>query len=95
MSILILRAIAKKTTEEPVKYCPSCLKFNVRAGVEWHKNTQLNFCSYHYWLMRGRDAGGGTYSLEAYIEASKLHGFRTSLPSPEEMARMSADRLVV
>lgn len=74
-----------------MKYCPTCLKSNIHTAVEWYRNTQLDFCSYHYWLMRGRDGSGVTYSLELYIEASKLHAFRTSLPLPEEMARMSGD----
>jgi ABC-2 type transport system ATP-binding protein len=42
-------------------------------------------------LWEKKDGDGGTDSLESYIEASKLHAFRTSLPSPEEMARMSRD----
>jgi len=74
-----------------VKYCPTCLKSSIHTPVEWYRNVQLNFCSYHYWLMRGKNAGGGTYSLGSYIEASKLHRFRTSLPSPEEIARMGGD----
>jgi hypothetical protein len=39
--------------------------------------------------MRGRV--GGHYSLKADVKASELHGFRASLPSPEEMARMGED----
>lgn len=70
------------------KYCPRCLESNVRTEVERYRNIQLELCSYHYWLMRGRDGGGVAYSLESYIQASKLHAFKTSLPLPEEMARM-------
>jgi hypothetical protein len=67
------------------------MKSNIRTATEWHRNTQLDFCSYHYWLMGGRDRGGVIYSLETYVEASKLNAFRTSLPSLEEMAKMSGD----
>lgn len=66
------------------KYCPACLKLKIRTPVECHRNTQLNFCTYHYYLMKGRE--GGHYSLESYVEASRRHSFRTSLPSPDEIA---------
>jgi hypothetical protein len=81
---------------EPTKYCPECLKFEIHTPAEWYRNVQNDFCTYHYWIIRGRDGGGPSlppvrFSLESYVEGSKLHGFRTSLPSPEEMARMNGD----
>jgi hypothetical protein len=36
--------------------------------VEHYRNTQLEYCTYHYYMMRGRV--GGRYSLDAYVEAS-------------------------
>ncbi|HEV2139326.1 MAG TPA: hypothetical protein VGR53_10850 [Nitrososphaerales archaeon] len=78
-----------KGISEPPRYCPTCLKSVIKTIVERHDDTPLNYCTFHYWLMRGRV--GGYYSLEDYVEASELHGFKTSLPSPEEMARMSED----
>jgi hypothetical protein len=75
-----------KRIGEPVKYCPTCLKSGTKTIVERHGDTPLNYCTFHYWLMRGKV--GGHYSLEAYVEASELHQFKTSLPSPENMARM-------
>jgi hypothetical protein len=68
-----------------------CLKSNIQTAVEWYRDTQLNYCSYHYWLVRGRNAGGVIFSLDVYVESSKTHAFATSLPSAEEMARMGGD----
>jgi hypothetical protein len=60
------------------------LKSKIHTVVECHGNAQLDFCTYHYYMMRGKE--GGYYSLESYVEASRLHSFRTSLPSRDEMA---------
>lgn len=60
------------------------MKFKIRTVVESNRNTPLDFCTYHYFMMRGRE--GGYYSLESYVEASRPYSFRTSLPSPDEMA---------
>jgi hypothetical protein len=86
-----VRFLTRVQSAEPVKYCPTCLKSNVHTKVEYYRITQLNFCTYHYWLMKGRDAGGATYSLDRYIKASELHAFKTSLPLPDEMAMMGGD----
>ena len=72
--------------DEPVRYCPTCLKFNIHTAVEIYHDTQLELCTYHHWLIRGRI--GGQYSLESYAEASRRNLFRTSLPSVEEMKMM-------
>ena len=66
-----------------MKYCPACLKLKIHTLVECYRNTQLDFCTYHYYMMRGRE--GGHYSLETYVEASKHHSFKASLPSPDDM----------
>jgi len=62
------------------------LKFKIQTVVECYRSTQLDFCTFHYYMMRGRE--GGHYSLETYVEASKRHSFKTSLPSPGEMASL-------
>ena len=81
--------MSSKQVEEPVKYCPTCLKFNIHTAVERYHNRQLELCTYHYWLIRGRI--GGHYTLEAYAEASRHNSFKTSLPSADEIAMMGGE----
>jgi len=45
---------------------------------------KLDYCTYHYYMLKGKE--GGRYSLESYAEASRLHSFKTSLPSADEIA---------
>ena len=59
------------------------MKFNIQTDVESYRSTKLDFCTYHYFMMRGRV--GGHYSLDEYAKASRSHAFKTSLPSPEDM----------
>jgi hypothetical protein len=68
-------------------YCPSCLEHGVRTPVERHGKQDLRYCTFHYWLMRGR-GDPEVYSLKAYSQASAPYGFRISLPSEEDMRIM-------
>jgi hypothetical protein len=72
------------STDEPKKYCKACLIFKIHVEVERYHNMKLDYCTYHYYMMKGRE--GGQYSLESYAEASRLHSFKTSLPSAGEIA---------
>ena len=64
--------------------CPNCLSWGVHTPVEKRRRSLMNYCTFHYWLMKGREG----FLLKAYAERSEHFGFVTSLPSPEEMARM-------
>ena len=76
------KADAKEENE-----CPDCLKFGVHTPVEWWKRTRMRYCTFHYWMMKGRE--GGIFTLDVYIERSQHFGFIVSLPSPEDMAEMT------
>jgi hypothetical protein len=78
-----------KTRDESAKYCSTCLKFNIYTPVERYHDRQLELCTYHYWMIRGKV--GGQYTLKTYAEASRHNAIGTSLPSPEEIARMNGD----
>jgi hypothetical protein len=64
-------------------YCLSCLKHGVRTPVERHRKQDLRYCTFHYWLMRGR-GDPEVYTLKTYSQASAPYGFRISLPSEED-----------
>ena len=66
--------------------CPDCLKFQVHTPVEGWKGTRMNYCTFHYWMMKGRE--DGIFTLDAYVERSQHFGFVISLPSPEDIAVM-------
>ncbi len=51
----------------------------IRTAVEKYGGTRLSYCTYHYWLMRGKT--GGVYTLDEYARSSAEHGFVISLPS--------------
>jgi len=70
-----------------IPLCPSCLEHKVKTPVERYKGLALEYCTYHYWLIRGRVNPGG-YALNDYIEASKSHDFFVSLPPKESMRIM-------
>ncbi len=65
--------------------CPSCLQWGVRTPVERHLNTPMKYCTFHYWLMKGREG----FLLDAYVEHSRYFHFTVSLPSLANMARMN------
>lgn len=64
-------------------YCPSCLNQGVRTPVERYRKQALRYCTFHYWLMRGR-GDPVVYTLKDYSEVSARHGFKISLPSDED-----------
>jgi hypothetical protein len=64
-------------------YCPSCLKHGVRTPLERHRKQALRYCTFHYWLMRGRGYPE-VYTLKAYSQASAPYGFKISFPSEED-----------
>lgn len=66
--------------------CPDCLKFLAHTPVEKWKETEMKYCTFHYWIMKGRE--GGFFTLGLYVERSKYFGFITSLPSSEDIAKM-------
>jgi len=64
-------------------HCISCLKHGVRTPVESHGKQALRYCTFHYWLMRGR-GDPEVYTLKTYSQASTPYGYRTSLPSEKD-----------
>lgn len=56
--------------------------------VEKYRTMPLEYCTFHYWLMRGRFGGKREYSLEEYVNGSQLHSFIISLPPDEAMRAM-------
>lgn len=71
--------------EQSVGLCPTCLEFGVQTPVERHRKTPMRYCTFHYWLMKGREG----FLLQTYAERSMHFGFVISLPSSENMARMN------
>jgi hypothetical protein len=72
------------------KYCPSCMERGIKTPVEKYKAMPMEYCTFHYWLMRGRLGGPklDEYSLEEYVKVSELHSFVVSLPSDDAMRSM-------
>jgi len=68
-----------------VKYCPSCKERGILTLVEKSKALPMEYCTFHYWLMRGRYGGIRESSLEEYVNESRLHAFIVSLPSGNTM----------
>jgi hypothetical protein len=62
------------------------------APVEKYRAMPMEYCTFHYWLMRGRSGGTREYSLEDYVDGSRLHSFVISLPSGEAMRAMQAPK---
>lgn len=65
--------------------CPSCLLWGVHTPIERWRRTQMRYCTFHYWLMKGREG----FTLESYVDHSRHFGWGISLPSPEDMAKMN------
>jgi hypothetical protein len=76
---------APEGKEHPVGLCPTCLEFGVQTPVERRRKTPMKYCTFHYWLMKGREG----FLLRSYVEHSKHFGFVISLPSHETMAKMN------
>ena len=70
-----------------MKLCPECLDLGISSQVETYHGSPLEYCTFHYWLMRGMLF----FPLEVYVNSSERYGFATSLPTPEEMQKMIAD----
>jgi hypothetical protein len=70
------------------KYCPACMEHGVKTSVERYRNADLNYCTYHYWLMGGKSRGRISMTLGDYAEASRRHFFVTSVPSPEDVRKL-------
>lgn len=62
----------------------------VRTPVERYRKTALVYCTYHYWLIRGKSGGGVGVSLKDYADASRSHFFVISIPKPEDMRSMDS-----
>ncbi len=84
----------RKTDLRAEAECPDCLKFQVHTPVEKWKRTEMKYCTFHYWMMKGREKHlwmgqeKEGYRLDEYVERSRHFGFITSLPSPEDIAAM-------
>ena len=72
------------------RFCSLCAVSGVVTPSEWYHATQLEYCTFHYWLMRGR-VGNHGYSLEDYANASKRFSFRVSLPSRADCEGMQKE----
>lgn len=70
--------------------CPDCLESQVHTPVERWKGTEMKYCTFHYWMMKGRE--GGFFTLELYVVRSRHFGFVTSLPSSEDIAKMMGQK---
>ncbi len=67
-----------------VPECPGCLRWSVHTPVERRQNTPMEYCTFHYWLMKGQEG----FLLQDYVEHSRDFGFAVSLPSPDDIAEM-------
>ncbi len=72
------------------RFCSLCAASGVVTPSEWYHATQLEYCTFHYWLMRGR-VGSHACSLEDYANASKRFAFRVSLPSRADCEMMQKE----
>jgi hypothetical protein len=63
--------------------------------VEKYKAMPMEYCTFHYWLMRGRSGGMRESSLEDYVNGSRLHSFVISLPSDEAIRAMQGHKPAV
>lgn len=69
------------------KYCALCAKAGLDTPSEWYRSSQLDYCTFHYWLIRGRVEPHG-YPLEEYLAGSQRFAFRASLPSEADCRAM-------
>jgi hypothetical protein len=77
---------SRRTEMQAGTECPDCLRYQVHTPVERWKGIEMKYCTFHYWMMKGRE--GGVFTLEAYVELSRYFGFIISLPSPEVIGKM-------
>lgn len=71
----------------PSELCALCAASGVNTLSEKYHDVQLEYCTFHYWLIHGGRGEDG-YSLRDYTIASEKGGFRTSLPSLPDCERM-------
>ncbi len=74
----------------PGPACPSCLQWGVLTPVEKWREAPMKYCTFHYWMMRGRLSPCG-FAFDAYAERSRAFGFVLSLPPPTVMEEMARD----
>jgi len=67
----------------------------INTPVEKYKAMPMEYCTFHYWLMRGRFGVKREYSLLEYANGSRLHSFIISLPSEEAMRAMQGHKPAV
>jgi len=60
----------------------------ITTPVEKYKAMPMEYCTFHYWMMRGRLGGLQEYSLEEYVNGSELYSFIISLPSGDAIRVM-------
>ena len=72
------------------RFCSLCAASGVVTPAERYHATRLEYCAFHYWLMRGR-VGSLGYSLEDYANAPKRFAFKVSLPPRAERERMQKE----
>ena len=75
-------------SENGVRFCALCDAVGVKTPAEKYRNVALEYCTFHYWLIRGGSGSGYSYTLEDYADASEKLAFKTSLPSPTDCYKM-------
>ena len=74
-----------KTSAHGRKLCPACKSKGIKTPVEKYRGIPLNYCTYHYFLMK---AGPEGMKLEDYVKGSESHAFKTSLPSSQDIENL-------
>ena len=75
----------EEPTSPRLNECPSCLRWGVHTPVETWRRTPMQHCTFHHWLMKGREH----FLLYSYVKDSEYFGFVSSLPLPDDMMRMN------
>lgn len=65
--------------------CAECRKMGLSTKAESYHGRQLELCTFHYWLVRGRQLG---FTLQDYADGSRRNAFVVSLPTEEEIASL-------
>ena len=82
--------LRRATAEKGKRLCAYCAASGVRTQSEWYRSSQLDYCTFHYWLFHGR-LGRNGYSLGDYAKASVAHSFSVSLPQPADRERLQSE----
>jgi hypothetical protein len=84
-NILVLsRSLSRALTDTPA-VCAECRKRGLSTRAESYHGRQLQLCTFHYWLLRGRQLG---FTLEGYAEGSRKNSFGISLPTKDEVMHL-------